>query len=134
MTEDKKPVGYCSPPAHTRWQKGQSGNMQGRPKGSRNTYSLLNMIANKEVKVTQPDGKTIKISKKSAALMQAVNQAMKGDLNALRALLPHLIVADEKADERVKKTRSLSKTDNDIIAEFLNRNSETKENPNDENN
>lgn len=35
-------VGYGKPPAETRFKKGQSGNPNGRPKGSRNRLSAKN--------------------------------------------------------------------------------------------
>lgn len=34
MQGNNRRVGYVSPPLHTRWRKGQSGNPQGRPKGA----------------------------------------------------------------------------------------------------
>ena len=42
MSDDDQPdykVGYKKPPLHTRFQKGQSGNPRGRPKGSKNCWS-----------------------------------------------------------------------------------------------
>jgi len=34
-------VGYCKPPVHTRFQKGQSGNPSGRPAGRKNILELI---------------------------------------------------------------------------------------------
>lgn len=42
--EDQKEeyeVGYGRPPTHTRFQPGKSGNPNGRPKGSKNTKTIL---------------------------------------------------------------------------------------------
>ena len=39
-------VGYGTPPLHTRFQKGQSGNPKGRPRGRKNLSSLLNEALN----------------------------------------------------------------------------------------
>jgi hypothetical protein len=41
--DDKKPklVGYKNPPTHSRFVKGESGNPNGRPKGSRNIFAEL---------------------------------------------------------------------------------------------
>ena len=34
-------VGYGKPPLHTRFQKGESGNPKGRPRGKKNMATLL---------------------------------------------------------------------------------------------
>lgn len=54
---NEPPVGYGKPPKHTQFQKGQSGNPGGRPKGSKNTRLLIVQIAEEEtVKVTTANG------------------------------------------------------------------------------
>ena len=42
-------VGYRKPPAASQFQKGQSGNIRGRPKGSMNLATLLKKIGDVEV-------------------------------------------------------------------------------------
>ena len=34
-------AGYCNPPEHSRFKKGQSGNVRGRPPGSLNLATVL---------------------------------------------------------------------------------------------
>lgn len=92
-------IGYGKPPTDFQWGKGTSGNNKGRPRGSKNTLTLLNKLANQEIKITQ-NGKPIKISKKAAAIMQALNKAAQGDVAALKTLMPHLLMADEKSERK----------------------------------
>ena len=48
-------VGNCSPPLHTRWRKGHSGNPKGRPRGSRNRASPWRASFDEIVKLMQAD-------------------------------------------------------------------------------
>ena len=57
-------VGYKKPPMSTQFKKGQSGNKNGRPKGSLNMNTILNKELNVAVSVTRM-GKKLKIKKKS---------------------------------------------------------------------
>lgn len=118
MTNKTYDVGYCNPPQHSRFQKGKSGNPSGRPKHSRNTYKLLEDILEQKVSIVQ-DGKQIKISKKVAILLQAVNSAVKGDTKAIRDLFPHLLAVDAKQEEKEQKRASLKADDLSIINNFL---------------
>ena len=65
------------------------------------------------------DGKQIKISKKVAILLQAVNSAVKGDTKAIRDLFPHLLAVDAKQEEKEQKRASLKADDLSIINNFL---------------
>lgn len=115
-------VGYGKPPAKNRWIPGcKSPNPAGRPRGSKKLYSLLNKFANEEVRVVQSNGKAVRLPKKAIALLKAINAACTGDTKALKLLLPHLVVADEKAAEKEAKIQTLNTNDEAIIAEFLSR-------------
>lgn len=76
-------TGYKLPPTATQFKPGQSGNPKGRPKGCRNTYTLLNELLHQKILITQ-DGRQLKIDKQTAILLQAVNRAVKGDLRAIK--------------------------------------------------
>lgn len=121
-------VGYGKPPANNRWVPGcKSPNPAGRPRGSKNLYTLLNKIANEEIRVAQSNGKAIRLPKKAIALLKAVNAACSGDTKALKLLLPFLAAADAKAAEIEAKAQALDTNDEAIIAEFMKRN-QKKEN------
>ena len=102
--------------------KGKSGNQKGRPKGSRNTYQLLEDLLEEKVTIMQ-NGQPVRLSKKVAILLQAVNSAVKGDLKAIRDLFPHLLAVDAKAEEKEHKISSLRKEDIEILTAFLKENS-----------
>ena len=79
-------VGYKKPPMSTQFKKGQSGNKNGRPKGSLNMNTILNKELNVAVSVTK-QGKKQKAKKKELIITQLTNQAASGDLKAISIIL-----------------------------------------------
>lgn len=71
-------IGKGRLPVHTRWQPGQSGNPNGRPKGRRNVTSDLKKIASKAIAVR--DGETERrLSLAAANLLAHGVKGAKGD-------------------------------------------------------
>lgn len=79
-------VGYKSPPVHTRFQPGVSGNPSGRQKGSANFKTLFNKIVNEQIPVRE-GADVKKVSKAEAVLRAVVIGALKGDPRNLALLL-----------------------------------------------
>jgi len=118
--------GYKNPPKHSRFQKGRSGNPAGRPKGSKNTLKLLDVVLEQKIKIQQ-EGKTISITKKQAMLMQLVNAAVKGEIKAIAALFPYMMQLDMK-EEQSLETSKLSLKDEEILQQFLEENKQESKN------
>lgn len=78
-------VGYGKPPRRTQFVKGRSGNPKGRPKGSQNLATMLTKAGRQRVTVTE-NGRNRHITKFEAIMIQLVNKAASGDLNAAREL------------------------------------------------
>jgi hypothetical protein len=78
-------IGYGKPPKHTQYAKGQSGNRNGRPKGSFNLVARFMRIINERIKVTK-NGRPCSIAKFDASITQMVNKAASGDMRAIREL------------------------------------------------
>jgi hypothetical protein len=71
-------VGYCSPPEHSQFKRGQSGNPSGRARGSQNFKTLFNKILNEEISLRE--GSDVKkLSKAEAIVRGVVIGALKGD-------------------------------------------------------
>ena len=68
-----------------RFPKGTSGNLHGRPKGSKNQTALIEEVFNTRISVTE-NGKRKMVSKREAALIQLANKAASGDLRAAKML------------------------------------------------
>ena len=79
-------IGRGNPPKHTQFQKGQSGNKKGRPKGSKNLSTLLMAAARDQVTATI-GGKKRRISKLQATVMQLATKAAGGDRASIDKLL-----------------------------------------------
>jgi Family of unknown function (DUF5681) len=95
-------VGYGKPPRHTRFKKGHSGNLKGRPQGAKNSATLLNEALSEPVIVTE-NGRRKTISKKQAILKQIVNKAASGDHRSIQLLLLNQIPLIEA---RLESSRS----------------------------
>ena len=125
MNRDKYQIGYGKPPEHSRFKEGESGNSKGRPKGVKNTYTLLNEILNQKITVTE-NGKQVKISKRAAMLTQLTNKGVKGDTKAIATLFPYMLTTDIKEEEKAKVLESLSHDDREIIELYLSKNGNKK--------
>jgi hypothetical protein len=79
-------VGYGKPPKQHQFQPGQSGNRGGRPKGAKNTATLLRDILDRKIAV-QTGGTVRKISVREAMLTRFAEAALKGDIKSAAFLL-----------------------------------------------
>ena len=111
-------VGFGKPPKDTRFQPGVSGNKKGRPKGSKNTYTILKKILNQEIYVKE-NGQEIKIPKKGAMLTQLVNKGVKGEVKAISVLLPHLLISDMKEEEKYNILNTSNSNDLELLNIFI---------------
>lgn len=107
-------VGYKKPPKQTQWKPGQSGNPNGRPRKIKDFEKLLDIELSKEITITE-GGKQISISKREVLLKSLVNDALKGDLRAMKMVLPFMVsqqsitgfepdAADRQAFEQLMRT------------------------------
>jgi hypothetical protein len=102
MAEDKRPpasrkrrpsasgasdkTGYGKPPKEHQFRPGRSGNAKGRPKGTKNTATLLREILDRKIEVR--NGSTVrKISVREAILTRFAESALKGDTKSAAFLL-----------------------------------------------
>lgn len=101
----KASVGYGNPPKAQRFQKGQSGNPKGRPKGS-GIRSALDKVLERKVPITI-DGKRRKVPVTEAIVTQLVHKALGGDAAARRDFLK---IADQAAQARAAEAATEKKS------------------------
>ena len=107
MSDDYE-IGYRKPPKQTRFQKGQSGNPFGRPRGSHNV--LTDMRDELSGHITTQDG--AKISKGRALVKALYAQALKGNVRAATLLLDKIpviaeLAVNEEEDKRAKAATAI---------------------------
>ena len=89
MSDDRRSdyeVGYKKPPERTRFKKGESGNRNGRPKGTKNLKTDLLEELGERMEILE-NGKTRRISKQRALIKSLLARALKGNDRAAAKLL-----------------------------------------------
>ena len=70
------PVGFRSPPLHTRFKKGHSGNPHGRPKKREELSSIMESELQKKINIREGE-KTLRITKKTALVKSVIARGIK---------------------------------------------------------
>lgn len=84
--EREHKVGYRSPPLHSRFRPGHSGNPAGRPRHAKNASTLIGAVLAERIAVRE-NGRLRKVSKLEASLKQLANKAAGGDTRAILAVI-----------------------------------------------
>ncbi|HCX15921.1 MULTISPECIES: DUF5681 domain-containing protein [Afipia] len=115
--QEEEKVGYRKPPAKTRFKPGQSGNLNGRPKGSVNLKTDLRSELSEKIRIREGE-RSLKVSKQRAMLKALVAKALKGDARAANVVLTLVgkLFEPEAVAERVP---ALTADDQAILERFL---------------
>jgi hypothetical protein len=79
-------TGYGRPPQKSQFKKGQSGNKNGRPKGSRNIATIICAELDRTIKVNE-NGRTKTITRREAFVKNVVNGALMVDYKLAKMLV-----------------------------------------------
>ena len=120
--DDEKdyPVGYGRPPDASKFRPGRSGNPKGRPKGARNSSSLLNQALDEKV-IIKEGGRQKKITKREAAFKQLATKAAAGDPRSIQLLMNELRQLQERADAAPPEPAPLREGELEIMNQLITR-------------
>lgn len=110
-------VGYCRPPVSGQFKSGQSGNPDGRKKGTNNFATDVKRSLNTPVEIMR-DGKLQKISSQEAGVMRLREKALKGDAKSLDR---YLDLAQQYNNEALEQAMEDAGVDADIVNVFAER-------------
>jgi hypothetical protein len=108
-------VGYGQPPRNHQFQPGQSGNRKGRPKGAKNTLTLLREILDRRIEM-RSGGILRRVSVREAMLTRFAESALKGDIKSAAFLLQRYDMSDTVNEHA---TDTATQDEQDIINAFL---------------
>jgi hypothetical protein len=113
-------VGYCNPPGHARFKKGQSGNPKGRPKGTLNMATVLERALREKVVINE-NGRRKTVTKLEASIKQLTNKAASGELKALQLLAALVRSAEERVIKETTPNSTVGEFDEKVFLGILNR-------------
>jgi len=113
-------VGYRSPPRHSLWVPGQSGNPSGKPRGVLNLKTELIKELNSLITVRKGN-RTIRVKKGQAWIMKIVNGALSNDVKATATLIQLLLRFDVMGQMKAGEEAPLTSNDAELLADWLQR-------------
>jgi len=123
----KNKVDGRKPPVEYRFKPGQSGNPNGRPKGSLNLKTHLIETLSERITITEGP-KSRRVNKLRALVLSLAAKGIKGDARAAAYVLS--LVQQSLTDEPAQdQTAKLSPEDEAILRDFLERASESQQPP-----
>ncbi len=111
----KYEVGYGKPPKHTQFNKDQSGNPRGRPKGSRNFSKDVKDTLKEPVRLTK-GGKRKTVSTQHATLLRLREKALSGDARALDRMIE--LARTYNDEEIAEEAAKLSLNDAELLEAY----------------
>lgn len=115
--QEEEKVGYRKPPTKTRFKAGQSGNPNGRPKGSVNLKTDLRSELSEKIRIREGE-RSLKVSKQRAMLKALVAKALKGDARAANVVLT-LVGRLFEPEAVAEEVPALTSDDQAILERFL---------------
>jgi len=79
-------VGYKRPPKKGQFKKGESGNPNGRPKGSKNFVTILTKELNQKITINE-NGKKRNVTRMEAMVKRMVAEALQGERRSLLTMI-----------------------------------------------
>jgi hypothetical protein len=113
---DDNETGYGNPPKSGQFQKGQSGNPKGRPKGTRNLKTDLRDELDEPILIRE-GGDQKQVSKQRAMLKGLLARAVKGDPRAA-GLIFKMIALYLEVDTDPDEEEPLNKEELEILETF----------------
>jgi hypothetical protein len=120
LDSDNAKIGYGEPPKHGQFQKGKSGNPKGRPKGSKNSSTLLRKALDETV-VIKEGGRRRKISKREAMYKQLANKVASGDPRSIQLTLNEIRVSEDKVDLVSSGPAPFDEAEQEVIEDLIQR-------------
>ncbi len=119
MSDSERKVGYKSPPRHSQFKKGQSGNPKGRPKSARGLKTDLKaeLIGKMNIRV---NGEDVSGTKQQLMLRTLTVRAASGDITATRILI-NLVMQVLGPEDHDAGPKKLSALDQEILDQLLKR-------------
>jgi uncharacterized protein DUF5681 len=91
-------VGYGKPPRRTRFKQGQSGNVRGRPRGSKNLVTVMLKELSERVTISE-NGRRRKITMREAIIKQVINKAVAGNPRLIQILFNQIPILEARFEE-----------------------------------
>src|SRR4051812_7925385 len=113
-------VGYKKPPKHSQFKPGQTGNSNGRPRGSKGFATILHEILSEKITVRTAGGER-KVRRMEALLLKQVEAAGKGNMRAMEKLVHWYLslVAQPAAPLPSSYDRLPTETDHAMLHELI---------------